>query len=62
MRKILVAGGAGYIGSACVEYLLDHDFEVVVLDALITGHEDAVAPRAKFVKCDLADRDNVIEI
>ena len=62
MRKILVAGGAGYIGSACVEYLLDHDFEVVVLDALITGHEDAVDPRAKFVKCDLADRDNVIAL
>lgn len=62
MRKILVAGGAGYIGSACVEYLLDHDFEVVVLDALITGHEEAVDPRAKFVKCDLADRDSVIAL
>ena len=56
MRKILVAGGAGYIGSACVEYLLDHDFEVVVLDALITGHEDAVDPRAKFVKCEVLDK------
>ncbi|MDD4818481.1 MAG: UDP-glucose 4-epimerase GalE [Victivallaceae bacterium] len=58
--KILVCGGAGYIGSACTEYLLDRDFEVVVLDDLITGHRDAVDPRAKFVKMNLGERDRVI--
>ena len=57
MKKILVAGGAGYIGSACAEYLLDHDYEVVVFDALFTGHRDAVDPRARFIKGDLAERD-----
>ena len=62
MRKILVAGGAGYIGSACTEYLLDRDYEVTVLDALFTGHRDAVDPRAKFVKGDLAERDELIEL
>ncbi len=55
--KVLVCGGAGYIGSACSEYLLDHGHEVTVFDSLVTGHEDAVDPRAKFVKGDLADRD-----
>ena len=62
MRKILVAGGAGYIGSACTEYLLDHGYEVTVLDALITGHRDAVDPRARFVRADLADREGVIAL
>lgn len=62
MKKILVTGGAGYIGSACSEYLLDHDYEVVVFDALITGHRDAVDPRARFIKGDLAERDELISL
>lgn len=60
MKKILVAGGAGYIGSACTEYLLDRGYEVTVFDALITGHRDAVDKRAAFVKGDLAERDELI--
>ncbi len=56
--KVLVCGGAGYIGSACTEYLLDHGHETVVFDSLVTGHEDAIDPRVTaFVKGDLADRD-----
>ncbi len=62
MKKILVAGGAGYIGSACSEYLLDMGYEVTVLDALFTGHRDAVDPRADFVHADLADREGVISL
>ncbi len=61
MRKVLVAGGAGYIGSVCTEYLLNHGFDVTVLDALITGHRQAVDPRVReFVEMDLADRDGLI--
>ncbi len=60
--KILVTGGAGYIGSACTEYLLNKGHEVVVFDALFTGHEDAVDPRAKFVKGDLEDREGLIKL
>ncbi len=60
--KILVCGGAGYIGSACTEYLLNQGHTVVVFDALITGHEDAVDPRASFVKGDLGDRDRIVEV
>ena len=62
MKKILVAGGAGYIGSACAEYLLDRNYEVTVLDALFTGHRSAVDPRARFIKGDLAEREELITL
>jgi len=60
--KVLVCGGAGYIGSACTEYLIDNGHEAVVFDSLITGHENAVDPRADFVKGDLANRDLIIKL
>jgi UDP-glucose 4-epimerase len=60
--KVLVCGGAGYIGSACTEYLLDHGYEVSVFDSLVTGHRKAVDPRAEFIKGDLADRDFIIKV
>lgn len=55
MSKVLVPGGAGYIGSHVVRDLLDHGHEVVVVDNLSTGFEVAVDPRARFVLLDLAD-------
>ncbi len=57
--KILVAGGAGYIGSCCSEYLLDHGHEVVVFDALLSGHRDAVDSRATFLRGHLADAEAI---
>ncbi|MBQ4336940.1 MAG: UDP-glucose 4-epimerase GalE [Lentisphaeria bacterium] len=62
MKRVFVAGGAGYIGSACTEYLLDKGYEVTVFDDLITGHRSAVDPRAEFVKGNLEDRDRLIGI
>jgi UDP-glucose 4-epimerase len=59
--KIMVCGGAGYIGSACTEYLLDNGHEVVVFDSLVTGHEAAVDPRAGFIKGDLGDRELLMQ-
>lgn len=53
--KILVAGGAGFIGSVCTEYLLDRGHEVIVFDALINGHREAVDPRAVFIQGNLED-------
>lgn len=53
--RILVTGGAGYIGSATTEVLLDRGNHVVVYDNLSRGHRDAVDPRATFVEGDLAD-------
>ncbi|MFA4945203.1 MAG: UDP-glucose 4-epimerase GalE [Lentisphaeria bacterium] len=57
--KILVAGGAGYIGSCTTEYLLDHGHEVVAFDSLAKGHRAAVDPRARLIVGDLADREAV---
>ena len=62
MKKVLVTGGAGYIGSACSEYLLDRGYEVTIFDALITGHREAVDPRAKFILGNLADRELIKKV
>ena len=51
--RVFVAGGAGYIGSCTVEYLLDRGHEVTVFDALLNGHRAAVDPRAAFVQGNL---------
>ncbi|MDO9108970.1 MAG: UDP-glucose 4-epimerase GalE [Coriobacteriia bacterium] len=47
--RILVTGGAGYIGSITVRTLLDAGHEVVVIDSLERGHAEAVDPRAELV-------------
>jgi UDP-glucose 4-epimerase len=57
--KLLVTGGAGYIGSVVAKHLLDAGHEVVVLDNLENGHRAAVAPAAELVVGDLLDRDTV---
>jgi UDP-glucose 4-epimerase len=57
--KVLVTGGAGYIGSVCVEELLNAGHEVAVFDNLSEGHRDAIDKRAQFIKGDLADRQGI---
>jgi len=54
--KIVVTGGAGYIGSIVVEQLVEAGEEVIVFDNLFQGHQAAVHPDALFVEGDLADR------
>lgn len=56
MKKILVTGGAGYIGSICVEELINRGFKVSVFDNLTEGHAKAVDSRADLFQGDLADR------
>lgn len=55
MKTILVAGGAGYIGSHTVKYLLNHNYNVVVLDNLVYGHREAVLTQ-NFENVDLSDK------
>lgn len=55
--KVLVSGGAGYVGSHCVRALLEVGHDVVVLDNLSSGHAEAVSPRARLVVGDLEDVD-----
>lgn len=57
--RVLVTGGAGYIGSVVTELLLDRGDAVVVYDDLSTGHPAAVDPRAVFVQGRLADTDHL---
>ena len=54
--KILVLGGAGYIGSHTVYELTDEGEDVVIIDNLETGYKEAVHPKAKFYQGDLRDR------
>jgi UDP-glucose 4-epimerase len=53
--KLLVTGGAGYVGSVCAAHLVDAGHDVTVLDDLSTGHKDAVPDGARFVEADVAD-------
>jgi UDP-glucose 4-epimerase len=57
--KVLVTGGAGYIGSVTTELLLDAGHKVVVFDNLERGHREAVDKRAVFVKGDLREKDSI---
>src|SRR5438046_7924410 len=57
--RILVVGGAGYIGSICVELLLDEGHTVCIFDNLSEGHRAAVDPRAEFIEGDLSGSDEI---
>ena len=57
--KIFVTGGAGYIGSICVEELLQHGHDVIVFDNSSEGHRMAIDPRATFIQGDLNDSKSV---
>jgi UDP-glucose 4-epimerase len=60
--RVLVTGGAGYIGSHMALVLLRAGHDVVVVDDLSTGHRDAVAPGAVFVEAGVADRARMGEV
>jgi UDP-glucose 4-epimerase len=57
-KRVLVVGGAGYIGSHCTRFLEDAGVEVVVYDNLSTGHAEAV--RSELVVGDIRDRDTLL--
>lgn len=62
MKTVLVVGGAGYIGAHTVRHLLDNNYQVVVVDNLIYGHEEAVDRRAVFLHGDLLNADSLYNV
>ncbi len=57
--NILVTGGAGYIGSTCSEFLIDNNHQVTIFDSLELGYQDAIDPRANFIKGDLNNKNEI---
>ena len=53
--RVLVTGGAGYIGSVVTEELVKDGHETVVYDRLSKGHREAIVPGARFVQAELSD-------
>jgi len=60
--KILVTGGAGFIGSQVADELIDRGNDVVIIDNLSTGFEYNVNPKAKFIKADITDFEKIEKI
>lgn len=59
MGRVLVTGGAGYVGSICTQHLCREGWEVVVYDSLVAGHADAVS--APLVQADVRDTEQLTE-
>ena len=55
-HKLLITGGAGFIGSVLTAYLLDRGCEVVVVDDLSTGHSKAIDSRANLIQASILDK------
>ena len=60
-QKLLITGGAGFIGSVLTAYLLDHGYKVVVVDDLSSGHSEAVDSRASFIQASILDEAALVE-
>jgi UDP-glucose 4-epimerase len=54
--KILVTGGAGYIGSHITEQLIDRKYNVIILDNLKTGHKRLINQKANFIRGDINNK------
>ena len=59
MQKVVVTGGAGFIGSNLVDRLIDMGISVTVIDDLSTGKKENINPKAEFYECSLVDLNDV---
>lgn len=62
MKNILITGGAGYIGSHVTNLLIDNNYNVSVVDNLITGNVKLINKKASFHKCDISDTKKIKKI
>ncbi len=58
----IVLGGAGYIGSHAVNKLIENNYDVIVVDNLQSGHEEAINSKAKFYKGDIRDKNFLSDV
>ena len=61
-KNILITGGAGYIGSHVANSLLDNNYNVTIIDNLITGNKQLIPKKANFFNCDISDQKEVTKI
>jgi CDP-glucose 4,6-dehydratase len=62
IKKILVTGGAGFIGSNLVDELIKKNYNVVVIDNLSSGRKENINPKAKFYKADIRNKKDISKI
>jgi len=62
MKKAIVTGGAGFIGSNLVDFLIENKIEIVIIDNLSTGKKENINPRAKFYQESLSNFENIKKI
>lgn len=60
--KVLVTGGAGFIGSHIADRLISEGYQVVIVDDLSTGKEEYINPEASFYQLDIADFDSLKDV
>jgi len=61
-QNILITGGAGYIGSHVANLLLDNNYNVTIIDNLITGNKELIPKKANFFNCDISNQKEVTKI
>jgi UDP-glucose 4-epimerase len=60
-QRVLITGGAGFIGSVLTAYLIDTGYEVVVVDDLSTGYSDAIDTRATFIQASIHNKSAIVD-
>ena len=61
-KRLLITGGAGFIGSVLTAYLLDHGYEVIIIDDLSTGHSKTVDSRASLIHASILGKAALVEV
>ena len=61
-KKVLVTGGAGFIGSHIVDLLIKNNYEVVIVDDLSSGREENINQKTRFYKLNITDQKRLAEV